>query len=337
MRSHVYGLCFAEQLRRIPLSNSIETKSECLDCLDLKMLNEAMRKCTLCPRLCMVDRLAGERGYCGQTATLRVARAALHHWEEPCLSGTRGSGTVFFSGCNMRCIFCQNHEIAIGECGLSITPNRLVEIFLELQDKGAHNINLVTPTHYIPQIALALTEAKKQGLILPIVYNTSGYEEVTSLQLLDGLIDIYLPDLKYYSPNTAQQYSNAPDYFEKASLALAEMVRQVGCPSFDTQTGLMLRGVIVRHLLLPGETKDSKKILRYLHTTYGNDIYVSIMNQYTPLPHVAHIPALSRRVTEEEYARVLHFAESIGIEQGFIQEGNTAEESFIPPFNYEGV
>ncbi len=298
---------------------------------------EYMKKCTICPRQCAVDRVSGEIGYCGQNSDIRIARAALHYWEEPCISGQNGSGTVFFSGCNMRCVFCQNHEIAIGTCGQTISLERLTAIFLELQEKGAHNINLVTPTHYIPQIVYCLKRAKEMGLTLPIVYNTSGYETVSSLRLLEGLIDIYLPDLKYYSSTLSMRYSHAEDYFEVTCSALAEMFRQVGKPVLDEQTGLMKKGMIVRHLLLPGESKDSKKILRYLHTAYGNDIYVSIMNQYTPLSHVSSIPALSRRVTPEEYAKILVFADTVGIEQGFIQEGETALESFIPPFDFKGV
>lgn len=298
---------------------------------------EQMDDCTLCPRVCHVNRAIGQVGYCGQSAELVAARAALHFWEEPCISGANGSGTVFFSGCSLRCIFCQNHDIALGKQGKGISPDRLADIFLELQEKGAHNINLVTPTHYIPQICYALRKAKATGLTIPIVYNTGSYEETASLRMLEGLVDIYLPDLKYYSSELSKAYSNAPDYFEKATAAIAEMYRQVGKPQFDASNGLMQKGLIVRHLLLPGETKDSKKILRYLHETYGNDIYVSIMNQYTPLPQIAHIPQLNRRITDEEYDRVLHFAEVIGIEQGFWQEGETADESFIPPFNYEGL
>ena len=296
-----------------------------------------LSNCILCPRECGVNRLAGELGYCGESATLVAARAALHFWEEPCISGTVGSGTVFFGGCNLRCVFCQNHSIAIGECGKEITIHRLAEIFLELQQKGAANINLVTPTHYIPQIRDALFLAKAQGLKLPIVYNTGGYEKVESLQLLDGLIDIYLPDLKYYSSELSAKYSHTANYFEKATLAIQEMYRQVGAPVFEESTGMMKRGIIVRHLILPGQVKDSKKILRYLFETYGNNIYISIMNQYTPLPHVAHIPELNRRVTGEEYDRVIDFALKLGIENAFIQEGETAEESFIPPFDMEGV
>ena len=296
-----------------------------------------LSNCILCPRECGVNRLEGELGYCGENAALVAARAALHFWEEPCISGTVGSGTVFFGGCNLRCVFCQNHSIAIGECGKEITLQRLAEIFLELQQKGAANINLVTPTHYIPQIRDALFLAKAQGLKLPIVYNTGGYEKVESLQLLDGLIDIYLPDLKYYSSELSAKYSHTANYFEKATLAIQEMYRQVGAPVFEESTGMMKRGIIVRHLILPDQVKDSKKILRHLFETYGNNIYISIMNQYTPLPHVAHIPELNRRVTEEEYDRVIDFALKLGIENAFIQEGETAEESFIPPFDMEGV
>lgn len=310
---------------------------------------ETMQDCTLCPRNCHVDRLHGHAGYCGQTASLTAARAALHFWEEPCLSGSQGSGTVFFSGCNLRCVFCQNHNIAIGKTGSSISLERLSDIFLELQDKGAHNINLVTPTHFIPQIAYSLENAKNHGLSIPVVYNTGSYEKVESLRILDGLVDIYLPDLKYYSPELSLRYSHAADYFEIATAAIAEMYRQVGkpviAPADSNISGnhhadapnLMQRGCIVRHLILPGQTKDSKKILRYLYETYKNDIYVSIMNQYTPLPHVAGIAELNRTVTAKEYDRVITFAQRLGIGNGFIQEGSTASESFIPSFDCEGI
>lgn len=303
----------------------------------LKQIQLHMRDCTLCPRACHANRLAGQVGFCGQTAELTAARAALHFWEEPCISGTKGSGTVFFSGCSLRCVFCQNHDIALGEKGKPVSLDRLADVFLELESAGAHNINLVTPTHFIPQIRYSLMKAKEMGLSIPIVYNTGSYEEVDALRQLDGLVDIYLPDLKYFSSELSMSYSHAPDYFEKATAAIAEMYRQVGKPAFDTHVGIMKRGIIVRHLLLPGQTKDSKKILRYLHETYGNDIYVSIMNQYTPLSHVSTIPKLNRKVTPEEYERVLRFAEAIGIESGFRQEGEAADESFIPPFNSEGL
>lgn len=296
-----------------------------------------LSNCILCPRKCGVNRLAHQTGYCGMPADLLVARAALHMWEEPCISGTVGSGTVFFSGCNLKCVFCQNHTIALGDCGKPVSPSRLADIFLELQKKGAANINLVTPTHYIPQIRDALILSKDKGLLLPIVYNTGSYETVDSLRLLDGLIDIYLPDLKYFSTELSAMYSHANDYFATAASAIAEMYRQVGTPVFHETTGLMKRGMIVRHLILPGQTKDSKKILRYLYETYGNNIYISIMNQYTPLPHVANIPELNRRVRPEEYDKVVNFALRLGIENAFIQEGETADESFIPPFDMDGV
>lgn len=308
------------------------------------IIHNSIQDCTLCPRKCHVNRLQGQIGYCGQTAELTVARAALHFWEEPCISGTSGSGTVFFSGCNLRCVFCQNHNIAIGKAGLSISLERLSDIFLELQEQNANNINLVTPTHFIPQIAYALETAKNHGLSIPIVYNTGSYEEVSSLRILDGLVDIYLPDLKYYSQELSLKYSHAADYFEKATAAIAEMFRQVGAPILEfakddesCDNTLMKRGMIVRHLILPGQTKDSKKILRYLHETYKNDIYVSIMNQYTPLPHVVEFPELNRTVSPEEYERVINFAAKLGIERGFIQEGGAASESFIPEFDGEGV
>lgn len=326
-------------------------------------LASALSSCHLCPRNCGADRLSGKTGYCGQTATIRAARAALHFWEEPLLSGSNGSGAVFFSGCNLRCIFCQNHSIALGECGKEISIERLGDIFLELQDKGAHNINLVTGAPYIPHIKKALIDAKSRGLNIPIIYNSSGYESVEALKMLEGLIDIYLPDMKYFSSELSGAYSNAENYFEVASAAIAEMVRQVGEPvikQISENAGsnyvqddskqysipldyngeplqLMKKGVIVRHLLLPGQTKDTKKVLRYLHETYGDKIYISIMNQYTPLSQVSDIPELNRRVTDEEYDRVVNFAIKLGIENAFIQDGDTAKESFIPPFDFEGI
>lgn len=302
----------------------------------MELLQQLMSNCTLCPRNCGVDRIAGKTGYCGEPAEIYAARAALHMWEEPCLVGSTGSGTVFFSGCNMKCVFCQNHNIAIGQTGRTITISRLAEIFLELQQKGATNINLVTPTHYIPQIRLALLQAKAEGLTLPIVYNTGNYEKPESLRLLDGLVDIYLPDMKYFSPELSSKYSFAPDYFAKACESLKEMYRQTGPCDFDGQ-GILQRGIIVRHLILPGQVKDSKKILHYLHDTYGNNIWISIMNQYTPLPQVADILELNRKVSAAEYDRVIDYALRLGIENAFIQEGETAEESFIPAFDLEGI
>lgn len=295
-----------------------------------------LTSCTLCPRTCKVNREIGEIGYCKMPAQIYAARAALHFWEEPSISGNKGSGTVFFSGCNLRCAFCQNHEIAIGKTGKEISVSRLSEIYLELQEQGAHNINLVTPTHYVLSIIESLRLAKEQGLSIPIVYNSGGYESKETLKRLDGLIDIYLPDSKYYSSTLATAYSNAPDYPEVNLAALKEMFRQVGPCKFD-QNSMLQRGMIIRHLILPGETADSKRVLRRLYETFGNDVYLSIMNQYTPLPHISHIPALCRRVSDEEYRRVLTFCQRLGIQHAYIQEGETASESFIPPFTLEGL
>lgn len=300
------------------------------------MDKDLLKNCTLCPRSCNVDRTNGHRGYCKVTDELVVARAALHMWEEPCISGEKGSGTVFFSGCSMGCVFCQNHNIAKGLTGKKITIQRLAEIFIELQKKGANNINLVTPSHYVPQIVEAISIGRRNGLKLPIVYNCSGYEKIDTLKLLDGYVDVYLPDLKYMDDKPAKKYSNAPDYFVFASEAIKEMVRQVGKPRFDSN-GIMIKGVIVRHLTLPGYLKDSKNIIKYLYKTYGNSIFISIMNQYTPLSHAEKYPELNRKITEEEYNELIDFAVEIGVENGYIQEGETALESFIPEFNEEGV
>lgn len=302
-----------------------------------EIINRFMRDCTLCPRKCHADRRTRGTGFCGQGAEIMAARAALHYWEEPCISGDCGSGAVFFSGCGLQCAFCQNHSIAAGESGRTVSIERLSQIFMELQEKGAANINLVTAGHFLPQVCLALSRAKAHGLSIPVVYNSSGYEEPASLRLLEGLADIYLPDLKYRSAQLSAKYSHAADYFEKAAEAIAEMFRQTGPPDIDPENGLMKRGVIVRHLLLPGCTGDSKKVLRYLHDTYGNDIYISIMNQYTPLAHISAFPELNRRVTVREYERVLDFADKIGIERGYMQMEGTAAESFIPPFDGEGL
>ncbi len=295
-----------------------------------------LQSCSLCPRNCHADRLEGRNGYCGMDQKLRVARAALHMWEEPCISGTRGSGAVFFSGCNLRCCFCQNRDIAIGNSGMEITVERLAEIFLELQEKDAANINLVTGTHYIPQIIKALDSARKQGLKIPVVYNSSGYENVDALKLLDGYVDVYLPDYKYAQSTLAEQFSHAPDYPERALEAVAEMVRQTGIPEFDTN-GYIQKGTIVRHLVLPGHTKNSEEVLRILNQKFGNQIYISIMSQYTPVFQHKIYTELNRHVTKREYRKVLKYAFETGIENGFFQDGESAEESFIPPFDYTGV
>ena len=282
-----------------------------------------------------------EKGICGVTSKVKVARAALHFWEETCISGTKGSGAVFFSGCALHCVFCQNEEIAQGAVGKEIENERLVEIFLELQEQGANNINLVTPGQYIPHIVWAVEQARNQGLRIPIVYNTSSYEKVDSLKQLEGIVDIYLPDFKYWNPDIAKKYSHAADYPEVAKAAIAEMVRQQPVPVFHEdeaqECDIMEKGVIVRQLLLPGQLQDSKKIIKYLHETYGNQIYLSLMSQFTPLPHVEKYPELNRKVSPRTYEKYIDYCLDLGVEQGFIQEGEVAEESFIPDFNGEGV
>ena len=297
--------------------------------------------CELCPRACKVDRVKGQRGVCGTDANLKLARAALHYWEETCISGTKGSGTVFFSGCAMKCVFCQNQQIAHGMVGNEISPKRLVEIFLELQEKEANNINLVTPGHYVPHIVWAVEQARNQGLVIPIVYNTSSYESVDTLKQLEGIVDVYLPDFKYFSPELSLKYSKASDYAEVAKKAIAEMVRQQQTPEFvydkEQDVDLMKKGVIVRQLLLPRQLKDAKNIVKYLHDTYGNQIYLSLMSQFTPLPHVEKYPELNRKVDRRTYEKYVDYAIEIGVENGYIQEEDVATDSFIPEFNGEGV
>ena len=265
---------------------------------------------------------------------MSVARAALHFWEEPPISGSRGSGTIFFSGCSLSCVFCQNREISRGRAGKMVTSEQLANIMLDLQSQDAHNINLVTPTHFIPSIKEALILAKARGLTVPIVYNTGSYDTPKALRMLDGLIDIYLPDLKYYTSRTADALSNAEDYPDVAREAIAEMYRQVGEPIFDAD-GIMKRGVIVRILLLPGRVAEAKLSLKYLLDTYGDGIYISLMNQYTPMEGMT--PPLDRPVTHEEYAQLTDYAERIGLKKGFTQEFGTASESFIPPFDSNSI
>ena len=296
-----------------------------------------MNACTLCARACGARRNEGKSGVCGMTAEIRAGRAALHMWEEPCISGAEGSGAVFFTGCPLRCVFCQNRTIALGKEGVPVTVERLSEIFLELAAQGANNINLVTPTHYVPQIIEAVGRARAEGLSIPILYNTGSYETPETIRSLSGTVDIFLPDLKYFEPETGRRYSGAPDYFEVAAAAIREMVALTGPPRFDDR-GMLLSGTVVRHMVLPGHVREAKEILRYLHETYGDDIYVSIMNQYTPMEGIGvHFPELGRRVTRREYDRVVDYALSIGLENAYIQEGPTAEESFIPSFRGEGI
>lgn len=308
---------------------------------------EHYQACDLCPRVCGVNRANGEVGICGATDKLVLGRAALHWWEEPCLVGEQGSGAVFFSYCPMKCVYCQNYDLAHG-AGVEITSDRLRDIFLELQnEQHAANINLVTPTHYLPHIAQALTQLRTEAgdcsndgcLTIPVVYNTSGFERVQALSLVDGLVDVYLTDFKYSSVDTAQKLSRAKAYPETALLAVSEMLRQTGAPVFDEETGLMRKGVIVRHLVLPGHIEESFEAVKCLWEHFGNDVVLSIMGQYTPLTTNGELEQyhLNEVVTPEQYERVLEYADSLGVEDYFWQEGGSCEESFIPAFDGTGV
>lgn len=295
--------------------------------------------CNLCPRECGVDRKSGRKGFCLSDDKIFLARAALHMWEEPCISGEKGSGAVFFSGCNLRCVYCQNYEIAAGRRGKQVSVGRLADIFLELQEKGAANINLVTPDHYVTDILEAVVMAKEKGLTLPVVYNCSGYEKREVIRSLSGIAAVFLTDFKYMDSGLAAKYSSAPDYPAVAKAALEEMVKVAGTPVFD-EDGMMKSGVIVRHLLLPGHKKNAKDIARYVYETYGDDVYLSLMNQYTPFERLKENPEcreLCRKVTRREYEAVVDHAIRLGVTNAFIQEGGTAEESFVPEFDGEGV
>ncbi|SNV74510.1 radical SAM protein [Clostridium cochlearium] len=296
-----------------------------------------LNQCRLCPRECNVNRLTGEVGYCGASEKLMVSRAALHFWEEPCVSGENGSGTVFFSNCNLKCVFCQNHCISQENLGIEISIERLSEIFLELEENGANNINLVTPTHYAPQIIEALKLSKANGLNIPILYNSNGYDSLDTLKALDGYIDVYLPDLKYYNSKYSLKYSMAKDYFEKASIAIEEMYRQVGKPVFD-ENGIIKKGIIIRHLMLPGLLFDSKKILDYIHKTFGNNVYISLMNQYTPMFKASNYPEINRKLNEKHYNSIIDYALDLGIKNAFIQESESSSEEFVPDFkSFTGI
>ena len=291
-------------------------------------MEELFNKCNLCPRECSVNRNNKELGYCRASNKLKIGGYHLHMWEEPIISGKNGSGTIFFSYCNLRCIYCQNYDISIYDNGEEITIDRFANICLELQDMGAENINLVTPSHYIPLIREGLIMAKDKGLNIPIVYNTSGYEKVDSLRLLDGLIDIYLPDFKYYDDDLGK-FSNVNNYFEIADKAIQEMYRQVG--SSIIKKGIMRRGIIVRHLVLPHHSDDSKKVVKYLYDKYGDNIYLSIMNQYTPVRRCKYLE-LNDRVSEKEYDNLIDYAYDLGIRKCFVQDSESQSDSFIPVF-----
>ena len=301
----------------------------------MKNMNK-YKNCLLCPRKCGINRSTGQTGVCGVSSEIKVARAALHYWEEPCISGKRGSGAVFFSGCSLHCVFCQNREISDGKEGKVISKERLSDIFMELAGKGANNINLVTPGQYIPDIVWAVNDAKSRGMKLPIIYNTSGYENVTELKLLEGIVDVYLPDFKYMDSTLSARYSRAKDYPSVAKQALSEMVRQQPDVVIDDSTGLIQKGVIVRQLLLPGHVNDAKAVLKYLYDTYHDHVYISMMSQFTPIA-LKDYPEINRTVTKREYERLVNYALEIGITNAFIQEGDVAKDSFIPAFDCEGV
>lgn len=301
----------------------------------MKNMNK-YENCLLCPRKCGINRSTGQTGVCGVSSEIMVARAALHYWEEPCISGKRGSGAVFFSGCSLHCVFCQNREISDGKEGKVISKERLSDIFMELAGKGANNINLVTPGQYIPDIVWAVNNAKSRGMKLPIIYNTSGYENVTELKLLEGIVDVYLPDFKYMDSTLSARYSRAKDYPSVAKQALSEMVRQQPDVVIDDATGLIQKGVIVRQLLLPGHVNDAKAVLKYLYDTYHDHVYISMMSQFTPIA-LKDYPEINRTVTRREYERLVDYALEIGITNAFIQEGDVAKDSFIPAFDCEGV
>ena len=298
-------------------------------------MNELYNSCELCPRKCHINRNT-TKGICSNTSTLKVARSALHYFEEPSISGTNGSGTIFFSGCNLKCCYCQNKEISNDNFGINISVERLSELMLELQKKKANNINLVTPTHFVPSIIEAIKLARRNGLSIPIVYNTSGYESITTIKLLAGYVDIYLTDFKYFDNKLGEDLSKVKNYFEIASLALEEMYKQVGKNKFSSN-GMMTKGIIVRCLVLPTKGTDTKKIINYLYKKYQDNIYLSIMNQYTPVNHSDTFTFLNDKVSDKEYDDIINYALDLGVKNAYIQEGETQDKSFIPPFNLEGL
>ena len=291
------------------------------------------KSCRLCARTCGVDRTSGSYGYCGMSDKVMLARASLHEWEEPIISGDRGSGTIFFSGCSLSCIYCQNREISAGKVGKEVSLDRFSEIMLRLEANGAHNVNLVTPTHYVPSVIYAVEKARKLGLSVPIVYNTSSYDSESTIALLENTVDIYLADLKYHLSLSAEKYSKAQNYVESAKLAIKKMVEKKG--RAEIKNGIMSSGVIVRILLLPGHLAEAKLSCSYLLDTYGDDIYISLMSQYTPSSALA--PPLNRKVTKKEYEELCDYAVKKGLKNGFIQEGESASESFIPAFDFTGI
>lgn len=294
-----------------------------------------MPLCSLCPRNCQIDR-AEKAGFCGAIKQIKVARAALHMWEEPCISGTKGSGTIFFSGCQLKCCFCQNYKISSENFGKYITTEHLAELFLALQEKGAHNINLVSPTPYVPSIIEAL-DLVKHRLTIPVVYNSGGYEKVETIHLLKDYIDIYLPDLKYYEDKRAVHYSQAPHYYAIAHQAIDAMYQNVG-PIVMDKEGLLKKGVIIRHMVMPGGRHDSIELMKKIaELPYHKDILVSVMSQFTPFYRCSDYPEINRRITTFEYDSVIHAMMDFGLQNGFMQEKSSAKEEYTPPFDLEGV
>lgn len=291
-----------------------------------------LNNCMLCPHKCGINRLKGNKGRCKCDDKLKIALASLHMFEEPCISGKNGSGTVFFSNCNLNCIYCQNYEISHLGKGKEITVEHLAEIFLKQQEKGAHNINLVTPTMYVFQIIEAIKIAKSKGLDIPIVYNSNGYENVDTIKLLNGYIDVYLPDLKYYSNELSKKYSNINNYFEIATSAIKEMYNQVGKAKFD-ENGMITKGVIIRHLVLPNHIQNTKNILKWISDKMPNDIYVSVMAQYFPTHKAKEDDLINRKLNKKEYNEVLNYLYSLDLENGYIQELGEHEEEYVPDFD----
>lgn len=288
--------------------------------------------CNSCPRKCNIDR-EEKTGVCGAPSEYKVARAALHFWEEPCISGERGSGTVFFSGCSLKCVFCQNFEISRNAYGKVINEDRLIEIFKELEEQGAHNINLVNPTHYSRQLAETLRKYKP---LVPTVWNTGGYDSVESLKMLDGLVDVYLADIKYVSSAVSKKYSGAEDYFRVASEAVLEMQRQVGENVFDAN-GMMQKGLIIRHLVLPGNISQAMRVMDWVKENLPKETVLSLMSQYTPCGKASDYPTINRKLSRREYDMVLDYAEKLGFENAFIQESGSSSEEFIPDFDLTGI
>jgi putative pyruvate formate lyase activating enzyme len=300
----------------------------------MEILN-LLESCKLCPRKCGVNRLKGALGYCKAGYSPKVAKAMLHTFEEPCISSGSGSGAVFFSNCSISCVFCQNYDISQEHIGKDVTIDRLSHIYLELQHKGACNINLVSPTHYVPQIIESLSLAKAKGLILPVVYNSNGYEHIEILRYLKGLVDIYLPDIKYFSDKYAVKYSNVREYFKHASSAVLEMYSQVGAPIFEGDA--LKRGLVIRHLLLPGLLSDSKKILDWIAENLPKGVYISLMSQYLPIYKAQNFPEINRKISQKSYEWLVDYALSLGLENGFMQEFDSADTIYTPEFNLEGV